>query len=226
MSEGIDLKVEFTDSVVQIVKSNKYTFYYSAKRIFDFTFALVALIALFPFFVVICLLIKVESKGPAIFKQKRVGKNGKVFTLYKFRSMYSDCDQTIHQHHVQRVINGDVQMSKVKNDLRITKVGHILRATIIDEFPQLINVIKSDMSLIGPRPHPCYEVKQYKDWHKARLTVTPGITGLWQLDKWSCKSYDEAIRIDLDYIEKASFLLDAKIFIRTILLFLIPRKKL
>ena len=221
-------EIEDGDSHVMLATEHfqGYRLYCGFKRVFDFCFAAASLIILSPILLIICLLIKIESKGPAIFKQKRVGKNGKVFTFYKFRSMYTDCDQMIHQQHVQQVVNGNIQMSKVKNDSRITKVGRVLRATIIDELPQLINVIKGDMSLIGPRPHPCYEVEQYKDWHKGRLLVTSGITGLWQINKWSCKSYDDAIRVDLDYIEKASFFLDAKIFIKTVLLFLTPREKL
>jgi len=212
-------------SGIETAGLQNHQFYYSCKRISDFIIAAITLVILSPAFLIICLLVKMESKGPAIFRQNRVGKNGKVFTFYKFRSMYTDCDQMIHQQHVQQVINGDVQMSKVKDDPRITRVGRVLRATIIDELPQLINVVKGDMSLIGPRPHPCYEVEQYKDWHRERLSIKPGITGLWQINKWSCKSYDDAIRVDLDYMEKASLFLDVKIFIRTVLLFLTPREK-
>lgn len=203
-----------------------YKLYCGFKRVFDFCFATAALITLSPVLLIICLLIKMESKGPAIFKQKRVGNNGKVFTFYKFRSMYADCDQKLHQQHVQQIISGNINMSKLKDDPRITRIGYVLRATILDELPQIINVIKGDMSLIGPRPHPCYEVAQYKDWQKARLVVLPGITGLWQINKWVCTSYDEAIQIDLDYVENMSFSLDLKIFIKTVLLFLTPRDKL
>jgi lipopolysaccharide/colanic/teichoic acid biosynthesis glycosyltransferase len=117
-------------------------------------------------------------------------------------------------------------MSKFKDDPRITRIGYVLRATILDELPQIINVIKGDMSLIGPRPHPCYEVEQYKDWHKGRLIVLPGITGLWQINKWEYTSYDEAIQVDLDYVKNMSFSLDLKIFIKTVLLFFTPSAKL
>jgi lipopolysaccharide/colanic/teichoic acid biosynthesis glycosyltransferase len=224
MFDDTNSKVGVISSKVAITQ--KQSLYFLTKRAFDFLFAIIALINLSPVFLIICILIKAESRGPAIFKQKRVGKDGKIFTFYKFRSMYTDCDQGIHQRHVEKVISGQTCMSKVKDDPRITKIGHFLRATIMDELPQLFNVIKGEMSMIGPRPHPCYEVENYKDWHRERLEILPGITGLWQINKWSYETYDEAIQIDINYVRNVSFTLDFKIFFKTVLLFITPRVKI
>ena len=192
--------------------------YWYVKRFLDFLIAAIGLIMLAPVLLIIGMLIRLESRGPAIFKQERVGKDGKIFTFYKFRSMYTDCDETVHQRFVQQVMSGQINISKLQNDPRITKVGHFLRNTILDELPQIINVLKGDMSLVGPRPYPCYEVENQKDWHKERLTVLPGITGLWQVNKWGHTSYDQAIQMDLDYIANISFSLDIKILLKTLLL--------
>jgi lipopolysaccharide/colanic/teichoic acid biosynthesis glycosyltransferase len=208
------------DKTLDSVNSNPYLY---VKRSFDFLVVAIGLITLAPIFIVISILIKLESLGPAIFKQKRAGKNGKIFTFYKFRSMYTDCDETVHQHFVQQVMSGEIHMSKLQKDPRITKVGRFLRKGAIDELPQIINVLKGDMSLVGPRPHPLYEVENYKDWHRKRLTVLPGITGLWQINKRNSMSYDQAIQMDLDYIENMSFLLDIKILLKT---FLVPLNSL
>ena len=191
--------------------------YWYVKRFLDFLIAAIGLIMLAPVLLIIGMLIRLESRGPAIFKQDRVGKNGKIFTFYKFRSMYTDCDETVHQRFVQQVMSGQIKMSKLQNDPRITKVGRFLRKGALDELPQIINMLKGNMSFVGPRPHPCYEVERYKDWHKKRLVVLPGITGLWQINKRNPLSYDQAIQMDLDYLENLSFFLDIKILLQTLL---------
>ena len=184
-------------------KNKAGIFYRVIKRILDFILSLLALIVFAPFWVLIILAIRLESKGPAVFAQKRVGKSRKVFTLYKFRTMYSNA-------------NPNDYAPKEKADKRITKVGRFLRKTSIDEVPQFWNVIKGEMSLVGPRPEMPFIAAKYTEWQKRRLDVKPGITGLWQILGRKDLPLHENIEYDFYYIKNQSLLLDLVILIKTI----------
>ncbi|MEJ2171006.1 MAG: sugar transferase, partial [Desulfobacterales bacterium] len=172
----------------------------------------------------IAVLIKLTSPGPVLFRQKRVGKNGKPFTFLKFRTMYHNCDQTIHRDYVTRLIHSCAEKHdcngssyyKLTHDPRITSLGRLLRTTSLDELPQLINVIKGDMSLVGPRPPIDYEVENYRHWQLRRiLEAKPGITGLWQVDGRSITTFADQVRLDLRYAERQSFWLNLWIIFKT-----------
>ncbi len=185
------------------------------KRGFDILGSLVGLVItgiLFPF---IALAIKIESKGPVIFKQERIGRNGRRFKLYKFRSMYQDAEQRLKELMDRNEVNG--LMFKMEDDPRITKVGGVLRKTSLDEFPQFLNVLKGDMSLVGTRPPTVAEFEQYNVHYRRRLCITPGITGLWQVSGRSdIKDFDEVVRLDLQYIDDWSLGLDIKLLFQTV----------
>jgi len=161
------------------------------------------------------LLIKVgEPEAPVFFKQLRVGKNGKEFYMYKFRSMCVDAENQLDGLLNQNDVDG--AMFKMKNDPRVTRVGRFIRKTSLDEFPQLWNVLKGDMSLVGPRPPLLKEVNQYTSYDKQRLTVTPGCTGLWQISGRNGLSFDQMVELDLQYIENLSLMNDIKILLKTV----------
>jgi lipopolysaccharide/colanic/teichoic acid biosynthesis glycosyltransferase len=196
------------------------------KRSLDIFGSLFALILLSPLMLTIALAIKLTSKGPALLKQTRLGQCSRPFTFLKFRSMYVDCDPTIHEQYVSKLIHGGVDahhsthngsaVFKIKNDPRVTRVGRFLRKTSLDELPQFINVLKGDMSLVGPRPPLPYEAKQYTSWHRRRMIeAKPGITGLWQVTGRSRTNFDDMVRLDLQYVEQASLSLDLKILLQT-----------
>ncbi len=184
------------------------------KRAMDLVIASVVLIVLLPLMLIIALVIKLDSPGPVLFKQVRVGKGGKEFVMYKFRSMKGGAEE--EQERLRALSEVDGPIFKIKNDPRCTRVGRILRRFSLDELPQLYNVLKGDMSLVGPRPPLPSEVAQYKEWHKKRLAVSPGMTGLWQVSGRSLLSFDEMVLLDLYYIENWSPMLDLKILLRTI----------
>jgi lipopolysaccharide/colanic/teichoic acid biosynthesis glycosyltransferase len=199
--------------------------YHAGKRAFDVTLSLLALVLLSPVCALVAGLIKLDSAGPVFFRQTRLGLGGKPFTFYKFRTMQHNCDNNVHQNYVQALIRNEVTDNagaapdggyKLVKDSRITRVGTILRKTSLDEIPQLFNVLKGEMSLVGPRPPLPYEVEVYQDWHKKRLDVIPGITGLWQVQGRSRVSFDEMVRMDLDYAAQSSLWLDLKIIVLTI----------
>ncbi|MDU2218971.1 sugar transferase [Finegoldia magna] len=179
------------------------------KRILGLIFSLVGFIILIPIFLIISILIKLTSKGSIFFKQERIGRNGKVFNMYKFRTMIVNAENI-----------GDGIRVRSKNDPRITKIGKILRRTSLDELPQLINVIKGDMSLVGPRPpvtyHPYNGYNNYPENAKKRFIVRPGLTGLSQIKYRNGVSWDKRIEIDVKYTENISFLEDIKIILATI----------
>lgn len=208
-------------SVIGVVNYTPSTFDLLKKRIFDFTTTLVALFLLSPLYILIGFVIKITSKGPIIFKQTRIGKDGKEFLFYKFRTMLigSDYDKEREQL-VQRFIKGvksNVEGStKIVDENKITTVGKFLRKTSLDELPQLINVLKGDMSLVGPRPCLPYEWEHYEEWHKSRLSVTPGCTGVWQVSGRSNVSFQDMVIMDLYYIYNYSFFLDLKVILQTI----------
>lgn len=197
------------------------------KRTFDLVVATIGLGFLSPLFLLISLCIKLTSTGPVLFRQSRIGKDSVPFTCYKFRTMVDRNDDSQHRDYVQQLIRGeapkhydsstDTYVYKLIGDPRITRVGAILRKSSLDELPQLINVIKGDMSLVGPRPPIAYEVDAYSPWHRLRLSTRPGITGLWQVYGRGLVTFDEMVRMDIDYITQQSFWLDLKI------LYLTPR---
>ncbi len=191
------------------------------KRSIDVTGALVGLILSAPVCLVIHLMIKATSPGPVLFRQRRIGKFGREFDFLKFRTMAEKNDPSIHQQYVQKLIRqqapaGDSGVYKIANDPRVTHFGRFLRKSSLDELPQLLNVLKGDMSLVGPRPPIPYEVSCYKHWHRRRvIEVKPGITGLWQVYGRSRTTFDEMVRLDLRYIREQSIWLDLKIIAKT-----------
>ncbi|MCF1613592.1 sugar transferase [Tetragenococcus koreensis] len=178
------------------------------KRIFDFFGSLIGIIILLPLLLIISIIIKINSRGPVFFKQKRLGKNGKVFNIFKFRTMVTDAEK-----------KGDGIFVKNENDNRITSVGKILRSASLDELPQLLNVIKGDMSLIGPRPplpyHP-YEYEEYPSVQKERFKMRPGVTGLAQVKVRNSVPWDKRMTFDVEYVNNFSIWLDFKIILLTI----------
>lgn len=188
--------------------------YLFLKRLMDIVFSVAAIIILLPLFIIVAVIIKLDSKGPVLFIQKRCGKDGKIFKMYKFRSMCMDAEEKLDQiHHLNDV---EEPLFKIKDDPRLTRVGRFLRRTSIDELPQLINIIKGDMSLVGPRPPLPSEVEKYNSWQKLRLSVKPGLTGLWQISGRSNLGFDEMVRLDLKYIAERNLVYDIKIIIKTI----------
>jgi lipopolysaccharide/colanic/teichoic acid biosynthesis glycosyltransferase len=195
------------------------------KRLMDVMGSALALTIASPVLIVIALLVKCTSKGPILFKQQRLGKFGNTFTFLKFRSMYVNNDLKIHQDFMKQLINGDHDGSadasgkpvfKMKNDPRVTRVGRFLRRTSLDELPQFFNVLKGDMSLVGPRPPLEYEYAEYDVWHRRRvLEIKPGITGLWQVRGRSRVRFDDMVRLDLQYARGWSIWLDLKILAET-----------
>lgn len=196
------------------------------KRTFDLVCSGFILLAiLFPMLAV-AFIIKFTSKGPILFIQDRVGQFAKLFKFLKFRSMYTDMDDSIHQEYVKKLIQGrndeinkgdaDEPMFKIVDDPRITPIGKIIRKLSVDELPQIWNVIRGEMSLVGPRPPIPYEVKEYQDWHYRRITLAkPGITGLWQVCGRNTTTFEEMVRLDIRYVEDWSFWLDIKILFKT-----------
>ncbi len=208
----------------------RHFWYGLAKRSFDIVIALILLAALALVFALIALAIKLDSAGPVIFRQTRIGKDGRPFTFFKFRSMRQNADSRLHEEHMRRLMRGDnaspaspvptvteaaKRVGKLVNDPRITRVGRFLRKTSLDELPQLFNILQGSMSLVGPRPALPYEVALYTEHERQRLDVIPGVTSLWALAGRGDVPFDEQIRLDLDYIRRQSFWLDFKILALT-----------
>jgi lipopolysaccharide/colanic/teichoic acid biosynthesis glycosyltransferase len=196
------------------------------KRLIDVASSGSAVMILAPLFLVIALAIKTTSKGPVFYRQLRVGQHGVPFVFVKFRSMYIDCDSSVHKDYVRNLIAGRAECNpsngngkvvyKLTDDSRITRVGKFLRRTSLDELPQFFNVLKGEMSMVGPRPPIPYEVKAYDIWHRSRLyEAKPGITGLWQVNGRSRVKFDDMVRLDLQYARTWSLWLDFKILIQT-----------
>jgi len=188
---------------------------YLVKRIFDIIIAAILLVLLIPVFVGVAIAIRLEDPGPILFKQTRVGRWGELFTMWKFRSMFTDAEERKKELMEQNEMEGGV-LFKMKDDPRITKVGRIIRKTSIDELPQLWNVLKGDMSLVGPRPPVPVEVDQYSLSDRRRLEVIPGITCIWQISGRSDIPFDQQVELDVQYIESQSFWTDIKILIKTV----------
>lgn len=198
------------------VAVNDGKLYLLLKRLLDIVGSLCGIILLSPLFIIIGILIKSEDpKGKVFFSQKRVGLNGKEFKMYKFRSMVSNAEEKLQELLKYNEISG--AMFKMKEDPRVTKVGKFIRKTSIDELPQLFNVLKGEMSLVGPRPPLPREVAKYSEYDKQRLLVTPGCTGLWQVSGRNSVGFEEMVKLDLQYIRQRSFLFDIKIILKTFL---------
>ncbi|WP_319805545.1 sugar transferase [Cytobacillus firmus] len=189
--------------------------YLLIKRFIDILGAVFGIILLSWLFIIVAILIKIEDpKGPVFFKQVRVGKNGKEFYMYKFRSMVSDAEEKLKDLLRYNEVSG--AMFKMKDDPRITKIGKFIRKTSIDELPQLLNVIKGEMSLVGPRPPLPREVKEYSTYDKQRLIVTPGCTGLWQVSGRNSLGFKEMVELDLEYISNQNIVSDLRIIFKTV----------
>jgi lipopolysaccharide/colanic/teichoic acid biosynthesis glycosyltransferase len=238
MQQGITIDVlrEIDPQALFPVQSSR-NMYYVYKRILDIFVALIALLLLSPLMLIVAILIKLDSSGPVFFKQERVGVKRKTqsqmdywqkvnFRCYKFRTMVCNADPALHKSYIKALIDndsegmasiqgGDTKIRKLTHDPRVTRIGRILRKSSIDEIPQFINVIKGDMSLVGPRPAIPYEVEMYKPWHYRRLETKPGITGLWQVTARSSCDFDEIVKLDNQYIEQQCLWLDIKILMKT-----------
>ena len=188
------------------------------KRVFDFIFSLTAIVLTSPIWLVSALAIKLSDPGPVFYNRKVVGKDGRTFVFHKFRTMYHNNDDSIHQEYVKELITkgSQRQVYKLTSDPRITSVGRLLRKFSLDELPQFLNALKGDMSVVGPRPCNVEEYQYYKEWHKRRTQVKPGITGLWQVRARSSVNYDEMVMLDLFYIQRQSYLLDLMIALETL----------
>jgi len=207
-------------------RENGSKFFSVAKRTMDVLGSTFGLLISFPLFLAIALAIRVSCKGPVFFRQQRVGQYGKSFVFLKFRSMYVDNDAGIHKEYVSQLISGRAERKpcngksqgvyKLTNDPRVTSLGALLRRTSLDELPQLYNVLRGDMSLVGPRPPIPYEVEAYETWHRRRvLEAKPGITGLWQVNGRSRVGFDDMVRLDVRYATTQSLWLDIRILMRT-----------
>ncbi len=184
------------------------------KRVLDVSVSLVLLLLTLPLLLIVSIMIKIDSPGPVFYRQRRVGKNGKLFWCYKLRSMYIDADK--RKRELEAINEASGPIFKIKNDPRITRVGRFIRKYSIDEIPQLFNVLLGQMSLVGPRPGTPDELRRYEDWHKRRLKVPQGITGLWQVSGRSNLSFNDMVILDLYYAENASIMMDINIILRTI----------
>lgn len=195
------------------------------KRAIDVVGSAAALVFFSPVFAAVAIAVKFSSKGPVLFKQERLGQHGKTFTVLKFRSMRTDCDAKIHQKYVEQFIAGQVDgkagdseepVYKIQQDPRVTPIGNFIRKTSLDELPQFWNVLRGEMSLVGPRPSLAYEYQAYELWHRRRvLEIKPGITGLWQVEGRSRTRFDDMVRLDLKYARAWSVWLDLRILAQT-----------
>ena len=232
------------DSSAEVPKIKKdgigFQIYLSFKRILDIIFSLVVLVFFSPLFFLIAIIIKLDSKGPVFFSQRRIGSKGRwsdgylvyelgTFKLYKFRTMYINSSEELHRQFVEAYIDNDHSVMqqlqkngqhgksafKLDDDPRVTRFGKFLRKTSLDELPQFWNILRNDMSLVGPRPAIPYEVEMYQNWHCERLQAKPGLTGLWQVKARSAVEFDDMVQLDIEYVRERSFLMDAMIFFKT-----------
>jgi len=195
------------------------------KQLMDLSLGMFFLVLTAPIMLVVWILIHLDSEGPALIVQPRLGHKGKIFNIYKFRTMYHNADDAAHRAYIRQCINGEsygddtdvrVKLFKIAKDKRVTKVGATLRRYSLDELPQIFNVLKLEMSLVGPRPSLAYELESYQDWHKERLEAVPGLTGLWQISGRSRLSFNDMVRLDLEYLRNWTPLEDFRLLIKTI----------
>ncbi len=235
---GPELLRKFDPFALSPLAADRDHYYHFFKRVLDVTIATLALVILLPVMLLVAVLIVLDSPGPVVFAQKRVGakrwlRDGysywqqTTFTCYKFRSMARDADPAVHKAFVVAFVHndhesmvalqgGDAPTNKLVRDPRVTRLGRFLRKSSLDELPQLWNVLKGDMSLVGPRPDVSYAVEQYAAWHYERLAALPGISGLWQVSGRSLTEFDDMVRLDIEYIDNQSLWLDIKILLLTV----------
>lgn len=192
---------------------NKSRTYFFIKRTIDIISALAGLVLMAPIMLITAICIKLESKGPVIFSQERVGEKGKIFKMYKFRSMVTNAEELLHKLQEKNEMTGP--MFKIKEDPRITKTGKFIRKTSIDELPQLFNVLKGDMSLVGPRPSLPREVKEFTNHQRLRLIAKPGLTCYWQVSGRNKIGFEEWMELDIKYIEERNTVTDIKLILKT-----------
>ncbi len=207
--EGIKLKFEN-----EVESKGSFSLYEICKRVMDILGAGCGLILLSPVIIIVAILVKFSSKGPVFFSQKRVGKNGKEFDMYKFRSMVVNAEELKEKLAAQNEMSGP--MFKMKDDPRVTKVGKFIRKTSLDELPQLWNVIKGDMSLVGPRPSLPKEVAQFEDWMYKRLWVKPGLTCYWQVSGRNNIDFEDWMKLDCKYVDERNLWIDIKLIFKTV----------
>jgi len=209
-------KIQFEDGLElteNIDKFQKNKSYYILKRVIDVTGSLTGILLLSPLMLITIVAIKVESRGPIFFHQNRVGKQGEMFKMYKFRSMVTNAEEVLKELKDENEMSGP--MFKMKDDPRITKVGKLLRRTSIDELPQLINILKGEMSLVGPRPNLEKEVIRFSEFQKQKLYAKPGLTCYWQVMGRSSIDFEEWMKLDIKYIEERNTWIDIKLIFKT-----------
>lgn len=210
---GVSTDFQSDGEMIEVRSDIIYRF---IKRTFDFIISGLSLILLSPIFLLIALLIKMDSKGKVFYKHKRIGKNGETIYLYKFRSMYSDSKERLEELLKDPVIRKEWEENyKLDHDPRITKLGNILRKTSLDELPQLLNILNGDMSIVGPRPVIEDELEKYGLYKQKFLSVTPGLTGWWACNGRSCTSYEDRMKLELYYVDHRSIKLDLKVIYKT-----------
>lgn len=209
-----NMDIHFIQRSKKYRKSIGYEF---IKRTMDVIVSLLALIFLFPLMIILIILIKLDSKGPVLFCQNRVGKNGKVFKMYKFRSMVINAEELLKELKNKNEMSGP--MFKIKHDPRVTRIGRFIRKTSLDELPQLINVLKGDMSLVGPRPNLPNEVMQFDKWMLDKLVIKPGLTCFWQVMGRNSIGFVQWMNLDIEYVEKRNLKLDLILILKTVKVF-------
>ncbi|MDU3351084.1 sugar transferase [Clostridium sp.] len=207
-------RLQIEEQEIIQVERQKNILYEVSKRTLDFMGSFLGLVILSPILLIVAILIKLESKGPAIFSQSRIGLNGKEFKMYKFRSMVQNAEELKEKLAKQNEMSGP--MFKMKNDPRVTKVGKFIRKTSIDELPQLLNILKGDMTLVGPRPSLPREVEKFESWMLKRLEVKPGLTCYWQVSGRNNIDFYEWMKLDLKYVNDMGFWLDIKLIFKTV----------
>jgi lipopolysaccharide/colanic/teichoic acid biosynthesis glycosyltransferase len=206
------------------------TGYRLAKRSLDVTGAIIGLVVVSPVLGLVAVAVRVDSPGPILFRQIRLGVGARPFTVLKFRTMHLSADEHRHQEHIRELLSSgaaateDTTWAPIPADPRVTRVGGFLRRSHLDELPQFLNVLRGDMSLVGPRPPIPYEVELYEPWQLRRLSVLPGLTGLWQAYGWGRLPFADGVKLDLEYVERRSFGLDLKIILRTLWQILVGRQ--
>ena len=208
--------MDLTSGTAQVKQAEKERWrpYNAVKRLLDLLLAAVGLVILSPLFLITAVAVRLDSKGPAFYSQERIGKKGKPFKMYKFRSMCVDADQQLEK--LAALNERDGPAFKIANDPRVTRVGRVIRKTCIDELPQLLNILKGDMSLVGPRPPLPNEVATYTPYQMRRLDVTPGLTCYWQVRKGEDTTFEEWVEMDLQYIRDRSLKTDLKLLFATV----------
>lgn len=207
-------RLQIEEQEIIQVERQKNILYEVSKRTLDFMGSFLGLVILSPILLIVAILIKLESKGPAIFSQSRIGLNGKEFKMYKFRSMVQNAEELKEKLAKENEMSGP--MFKMKNDPRVTKVGKFIRKTSIDELPQLFNILKGDMTLVGPRPSLPREVEKFESWMLKRLEVKPGLTCYWQVSGRNNIDFYEWMKLDLKYVNDMGFWLDIKLIFKTV----------